>query len=411
MTKFGGKNIFVTITNIKSNFNSEIGDAVIQSIFRDHRTESPWFVWESSSKSNDHVHICYMNSKTVQFTRSTFSDLLKTFGTLSLNIQTWSRRSTYAHAKSEKKHKGKPNLWLFEKLMYCNLPAHEDYFTTDKLLSKKPTVKRVVANLETNFYRTIKIEYDKWLAQKESDLKSKPAEKLFGLIYGGASMDDLHTIYEDTNSDWKLRKYILENYDKLENMVITHEKIVSIKERQARYVEERKKFRPFQSRLSEELDGQNDRHIHLHIDGGNTGKNKFCDIESLREDTCIVQSACTKDIAFAWNEKKHRRIIIDVPRGKMEYLNTSAIEKLKNGQIFSTKYKPRFKHSDFKPSIVILGNESLSQETWTVDRVTRSWTHKDINFEWRTGAYETECLLRQSHDPASELNDEESSGF
>ena len=390
MTRFAGKNIFVTLTNITQNFNSKDGDSIIDTIFNERHAEYPCHVWESSDKSNDHVHIVYMLTETVRFSRKAFQPLLEFFGTLALNIQTFSRKQTYKHSVSNKSHRGKPDLWLFEKLYYCNLPAHESYFDTAKLSAKKPTVRRVVADITTPRYKELRAGYDAWLSESTKDTNQKPAERIFNLIYEGFSLDDIHEMYEDKNMDWKFRKYILENYDKVSGMISTHERIKSVRERQAKYSEERKKFRPFQQDLSSILDDQNDRNIHCHIDGGNTGKNTFCDIESLREDTCVIQSAKTANIAYAWNHKKHKRIIIDVPRGKMAFLNTSAIEKLKNGQIFSTKYKPEFKHSDFKPSILILGNESLDQDVWTSDRLTRSWTHKDLNFELRNGTYESE---------------------
>lgn len=59
----------------------------------------------------------------------------------------------------------------------------------------------------------------------------------------------------------------------------------------------------------------------------------------------------------------------------MRYLNKSALEKLKNGTIFSTMHTPKMKKSDFKPSIVILGNECVD-DTWTSDRLTASTTNR-----------------------------------
>lgn len=147
------------------------------------------------------------------------------------------------------------------------------------------------------------------------------------------------------------------------------------------------KYRPFQKHLHDILDTQNDRNIHIHADLGNTGKNTFVDTENLRADTLVIQSAETKRIAYAWNPKRHKRIIIDVPKGKMQYLNTSAIEKLKNGTIFSTMHTPIMKSSEFKPAIVILGNENC-ENAWTEDRLTCSTTTVgDFSFieqDWQT---------------------------
>ena len=412
MPQFQGKNIFVTITNIKACFNVQEGEAAVKSVFAADHREAPWFAWEKSTESNAHIHIVYMLKKSKSFSRRAFLPLLALFETKALNIQTFSRKQTYKEAITGKTHKGKPDLWLFEKLAYCSLPEHEEYFPAGKLAKKKPTVVKCVSNLSTEQYTKLKAGFDAFMNAKVVEQAKKPADEMFDRIYEGMDLDELMDIYGDKTQSRALRKYILENWDKLTNMIETHQKINDSKRLQEQYPEAAAGYRPFQKELTEILDNQNDRHIQAHIDGGNTGKNFFCSTENMREDTCVIQSAKTADIAYVWNPKKHKRIIIDVPRGKMEYLNTSAIEKLKNGQIMSTKYKPRFKQSfGFKPSILILGNESLAQDTWTSDRLQRSWTHKDIDFELRNGAFETEYLLRASHDPnwqQGDLSDDDS---
>ena len=391
MPRFQGKNIFVTITNIATCFNVQEGEAAINSVFAEDHREAPWFAWEKSEESNAHVHIVYMLKKSKQFSRRAFLPLLSLFGCKAVNIQTFSRKQSYKCALNGNTHKGKPDLWLFEKLVYCSLPAHEEYFDSGKLAGKKPTVVKCVNNLSTEQYHRLKKSYDEFLNAKVTEKAQKPADEMFDRVYAGMDMDELMDIYGDKTQSRALRKYILENWDKLSSMIETHQRINDSKRLQEQYPSVAAGYRKFQKDLSKLLDNQNDRHIQAHIDGGNTGKNFFCATENMREDTCVIQSAKTADIAYVWNPKKHKRIIIDVPRGKMEFLNTSAIEKLKNGQIMSTKYKPRFKQSfGFKPSILILGNESLDQDTWTSDRLQRSWTHKDIDFELRTGVYEQE---------------------
>ena len=391
MPKFAGKNIFVTITNIANLFATVEAEAAVRAVFAEVHREAPWFAWETSGESNDHIHIVYMLQKSKQFTRRAFLPLLTLFGSKALNIQTFSPKQTYKEAITGKTHKNKPGLWLFEKLCYCSLPDHEEYFPAAKLAVKKPTVVKCVRNLSTEQYTRLKKSFDDFMNAKVVERAKKPADNMFDRIYEGCGLDELMDIYQDKTQARALRKYILENWDKLTSMIETHQKINDSKRLAEQYPSAAGGYRPFQKDLCKTLDAQNDRHIQAHIDGGNTGKNFFCATENMREDTCVIQSAKTADIAYVWNPKKHKRIIIDVPRGKMEYLNTSAIEKLKNGQIMSTKYKPRFKQSfGFKPSILILGNESLPQDTWTSDRLQHSWTHKDIDFELRNGVYETE---------------------
>lgn len=385
--KFQGRNVFVTVTNIAKHFDTTEGGRQIEQIFGELNSEKPRYVWERSSDSNEHVHIVYTLVKSTTFRRSLFSDLLQFFETKSLNIQTWSRRKTYSHTLSGKTHKSKPDLWLFEKIYYCDLPAHEEYFDKTKLATKKPTVVRVASNEKTALYNRLKKTFDSWLAEKANEAQMKPKDVMTQKVFGGLTQDDLDDFVDDPSATFRVRAWALENYEKLVKQIDTLDRIRSNKRLRALYSEEKAKYRPFQHSLSEILDTQNDRNIHVHVDSGLTGKNKFCDVEGLRQDTCLVQSACTKDIAFAWDPKKHKRIIVDVPKGKMRYLNTSALEKLKNGLIFSTKYVPVVKKSEFKPSIVVLGNEPVD-DSWTEDRLTCSSTHRNVNYEIRMNCSE-----------------------
>ena len=166
-------------------------------------------------------------------------------------------------------------------------------------------------------------------------------------------------------------------------MILKLDSIRAQRARRKQYSEDVKKYRPFQKDLTKILDTQNDRNIHNHCDDGCTGKNFWLDKENKRSDTLILQNAKTKNIAEAWNPRVHKRIIFDIPTGGAEYINSRAIESLKNGCIFSEKYKSKPKTSSFKPSIVILTNEplrELDRLNWTEDRLTESTTVKN-NFE------------------------------
>ena len=218
----------------------------------------------------------------------------------------------------------------------------------------------------------------KWIPKTKEQLEQgNPGTFLEHRIFEGLTLDELDD-HIDRSKTWTLsvRSYGLRNYDKLEKMI---EKLTEIRDRRtqaALYKDKVKTYRSFQTELTAILDDQNDRNIHCHYDKGLTGKNHFIDIEGMRQDTLIMQSAETKRIAFAWNPKKHRRIIFDIPKHKMEFINTSVIEKLKNGTLFSTMHHPKMKKSHFKPSILILGNEQLDSLNWTEDRATYSTTNK-----------------------------------
>lgn len=216
----------------------------------------------------------------------------------------------------------------------------------------------------------------KWLPKTAAQLKqANPMKFLTSLIFENLSLDELDD-HIDESTEWTeaTRQYALVNYEKLEKMIEKLSDIRARKKQRAEYKKGTETYRPFQSGLTEIANKQNDRNIHCHHDPGNTGKNWWVDIESKRKDTLVLQSAETKRIAYAWNPKIHKRIIFDIPRGKMQYVNTSVIEKLKNGTLFSTMHHPKMKKSTFKPSIVILGNEQIPRDSWTDDRATYSTT-------------------------------------
>lgn len=63
-------------------------------------------------------------------------------------------------------------------------------------------------------------------------------------------------------------------------------------------------------------------------------------------------------------------IIIDIPRAdNMDYLNYGAIEKLKDGVIFSGKYNSCSKLRTFAAHVVVFSNHEPDPAKWTADRV------------------------------------------
>lgn len=208
---------------------------------------------------------------------------------------------------------------------------------------------------------------------KSLEEQVKPADHMIVLIRKGLSVDDLDDLIDNPDTSLKIFKEALSNHEKYTKMIEKLEEIHERKQQAKLYEAKAKTYRPFQKDLTKVLDTQDSRHVHAHHDPGNTGKNYWLDIEGMREDTLVMQSAETKRIAYVWNPKKHRRIIFDIPKNKMQYVNTSVIEKLKNGTLFSTMHYPKMKRSNFKPSIVILGNERIPN-TWTEDRLTESTT-------------------------------------
>lgn len=264
--------------------------------------------------------------------------------------------------------------------------AHKDVAQTDKLKDKSKCFKK---KLQTYYDYTQNEEYHegetiepaylyRWEPQtKEDKLQKKPELYIHTLIFEDLSIQELNeNIDGHHETDWllKTRMYALKNYDNLSKMIEKLQDIRDARNQAELYEEKKKTYRPFQAALTTILDDQNDRNIHCHYDGGLTGKNYFVDVEGMRPDTLILQSAETKRIAFAWNPKIHKRIIFDIPKHKMKFVNTSVIEKLKNGTLFSSMHRPKMKKSLYKPSILLLGNERVPHDSWTGDRATYSST-------------------------------------
>lgn len=214
--------------------------------------------------------------------------------------------------------------------------------------------------------------FHKWKpsTKAEQAQSGNPKDFIRELIFDGLTVEQLEAQLLVKEWNIKIRGEALANFDSYEKMI---QKMREVRQRETdrlEYARVQEEYRPFQVELKELLDKpRDDRVISALIDDGKTGKNWFVDKESLRQDTLVLQSGKSKDIAYAWNPEKHKRIIFDIPRGDMEYLNTSAIEKLKNGTFFSAKWKSQLKKSVFKPSILVLGNETIDVQTWTEDRL------------------------------------------
>lgn len=224
----------------------------------------------------------------------------------------------------------------------------------------------------------------KWTPKDpDEEAQSNPLDYLTDLIFDDLTLDELDANIDESDV-WtqKVRRYALTNYDKLERMIDKLDTIRTRKRQAALYKEASESYRGFQKGLVKQMDEQGDRGIHNHFDPGDTGKNHFVTTENMRTDTLVMQNAETKRIAYAWDPKKHKRIIFDIPKHKMAFVNTSVIEKLKNGTLFSTMHKPKMKHSLFRPKILILGNEQINPQSWTADRVTYSRTTKESNYAY-----------------------------
>lgn len=152
-----------------------------------------------------------------------------------------------------------------------------------------------------------------------------------------------------------------------------------------------KELYPWQEELNNKLSAEpDDRTILWYIDEeGGSGKSAFQKHYILREglDSNLPVSGGLKDIAYALTDK-HRTIWVDVPRTKEKYLQYSALEKIKDGVVFSGKYESCAKL--IAPvHVVVLSNfypewSSMSRDRWEVYLICKD-TKTATLIEYPTG--------------------------
>jgi hypothetical protein len=89
---------------------------------------------------------------------------------------------------------------------------------------------------------------------------------------------------------------------------------------------------------------------------------------SKRPDECqLLKVGKEADMCYAIDESK-TIFLIDVPRSKMEFLQYSVLEQLKDRMVFSTKYNSRMKILRSTPHVVVFCNEAPDKSKLSRDR-------------------------------------------
>lgn len=114
---------------------------------------------------------------------------------------------------------------------------------------------------------------------------------------------------------------------------------------------------------------------------GNVGKSEFARHVCLNNPRAISVSGTPSDIKYAFLDLKKKdkdipKIVFwDIPRTRHEFLSFEAIESIKNGMFFSTKYESGMLIYN-KPHIIIfsnypppIGEEKLSKDRWEVRKI------------------------------------------
>lgn len=155
-------------------------------------------------------------------------------------------------------------------------------------------------------------------------------------------------------------------------------------------------LRPWQADIEKLILGEIDnRKIYWYWeDTGNFGKSALCKYLYIKYKCLIIQGGNHADIingVFNYDMDKCRAVIIDMPRcNKHCAISYSAIECIKNGMIFNTKYETGCKVFN-SVHVIVFSNqqpnhkdiEKLSEDRWEIKELLNTVDDKQIyiNFE------------------------------
>lgn len=109
---------------------------------------------------------------------------------------------------------------------------------------------------------------------------------------------------------------------------------------------------------------------------GGIGKSQFCKYCVVKQNCLFFEEGKKADIMhliFEAPEERLERIVIDVPRDNGNNISYKAIESIKNGLIYSSKYEGGYKYFN-SPHVIIFANEPpqeerLSQDRWVIENI------------------------------------------
>lgn len=142
----------------------------------------------------------------------------------------------------------------------------------------------------------------------------------------------------------------------------------------------------WQIKIKDLFESQNDRTILWVFDKlGNRGKTILAKYLSHNKNDCLlIENAKKADIALVYNYEP--KIIFDLARSTENKINYISIEKLKDGNVFSTKYNSMTKYTPSN-KILVFSNfipelEKLSEDRWQIVDLSgfKIWTEDEYNF-------------------------------
>lgn len=113
--------------------------------------------------------------------------------------------------------------------------------------------------------------------------------------------------------------------------------------------------------------------IWYHDEGGNSGKTTFAEHMASAHDALVVEGKA-QDIQYAIAAMKKdgkrppRYVILNVPRSANGHLSYKALEQIKDGMFFSTKYESGMIMIKHKPTVIVFANIEPDYSALTADR-------------------------------------------
>lgn len=129
-------------------------------------------------------------------------------------------------------------------------------------------------------------------------------------------------------------------------------------------------MRPWQEEVNSFLDHDpDDRKIIFVVDpAGNSGKSWLTRYWITKHDSVQVLSVGKRDDLCYSVDVECSIFVFDIPRGQLEYLQYSVLEKLKDRVIYSPKYASRTKILKSTPHVIVFTNEEPDMTKMTQDR-------------------------------------------
>lgn len=147
-------------------------------------------------------------------------------------------------------------------------------------------------------------------------------------------------------------------------------------------------LRPWQSDIVKILlEKPNDRHIYwIWEEKGKVGKSALCKKLCLTMNALICEGKSSDIFNSIYNYKKEykrypRIILIDCPRSNVGYMNYGALEKIKNGLIFNSKYESKMMIFN-TPHVVVFANDEPAEGKYSEDRlIIKKINSEGLEFE------------------------------